>query len=90
MAMPRKLKPEEMALLHEVLERWAPPERPELRERAEQNALSPIERREVCELITKELMATGLGPRDEPTQRGLRLEALIDAVNRPNLRPNDN
>ena len=88
--MPRKLKPDEMMLLHEVLERWAPPERSELRPLAEQNALSPIERREVCELITKELMATGLGADDEPTQRGLRLEALIDAVNRPNLKPNDN
>jgi len=88
--MPRKLNAEEMALLHEVLERWLPPERPELRERAERNTLSAIERREVSELITKELMATGLAPNDEPTQRGLRLEALIDAVMRSDWKPNDN
>ncbi len=87
---PRKLKPEELSLLHEVFERQLPPERPELRERAEENALSAVERREVCELIAMELMETGLGPDDEPTPRGLRLEDLIDAVNRPNLKPNDN
>ena len=87
--MPRKLKPEELALVREVLHRWAP-NRPELLERTDQNTLSPSERREVGELITKELMASGLGSDDEPTQRGIRLEALIDAVNRPNLKPNDN
>ena len=88
--MPRKLKPEELALLREVFERRLPPERPELRERAEENALSAVERREVCEWIASELVETGLGPDREPTVRGLRLEALIDAVNRPNLKPNDN
>ena len=41
MARPRKLKPEEMALLHEVLERWAPLERPELRERSRAERVEP-------------------------------------------------
>jgi hypothetical protein len=58
--------------------------------RAEKNTLKGIERREVCELITKELMSSGLGPDDMPTARGLQLEALIDTVNRPNIKPDDN
>jgi hypothetical protein len=66
--VPRRMRPSEIALLHEVLDRWLPPERQDLRERAEQDALSPIERREVSELITKELLATGLAASDEPTQ----------------------
>jgi hypothetical protein len=87
--MPRKLKPDERALLCDVLQQWAP-HRPELIDRIDRNVLSAIERREVCEFITNELMTSGLDPSDEPTPRGLRLEALIDAVNRPNLKPNDN
>jgi hypothetical protein len=87
--MPRKLKPEETALLHAVLERWAP-ERTDLRTAFDQNSLTPGQRTELCELITKEFVASGLGADNEPTPRGLLLEGLLDAVNRPNLKPNDN
>jgi hypothetical protein len=81
--------PEETALLHEVLERWAP-ERTDLRTASDQDFLTAGQRTELCELITKELVASGLGADDEPTPRGLRLEGLLDAVNRANLKPNDN
>lgn len=35
---------------------------------------------ELCELVTDEFSATGLRSDDEPNERGLRLETLIDEL----------
>jgi hypothetical protein len=87
--VPRRLKADELELLHEVVKHQAPA-RADLRSALESNALTLGQRRELCELIGKEFMDSGLGKDDEPSPRGLRLEALLDAVNRPNRKPGDN
>lgn len=83
-----RLKADATKLLIEVLEHQAP-SRTDLRSALEIRALTPEQRREFCELISKEFLASGLGQNDEPTPRGLRLEALLDEVNRPNLKAGD-
>ena len=80
----KPLKPKEMELLREVLSNVEPP-RDDLREAAEANTLTRDQREELCGLINAEFLRTGLSSDDEPTARGLELEALLDAVNRPNL-----
>jgi hypothetical protein len=44
------------------------------------------EKLQICELINKEFCETGLDINLEPTERGLILEALLDIVNRPNIK----
>jgi len=44
--------------------------------------LSPQERLVLQQAIADELVSTGLGKNDEPNERGVRLEALIDAIGR--------
>ena len=82
--MTKPLRPQEMDLLREVLQHADPP-RGDLLDAAEANTLRREEREEVCGLISREFLLTGLGSDDEPNARGLELEALLDAVNRPNL-----
>jgi hypothetical protein len=42
--------------------------------------LTSDEREELRGVLVEELTAAGLGPGDEPTDYGLQLEALIDAL----------
>jgi hypothetical protein len=44
--------------------------------------LSPEERLALQQAVADELVSTGLGKNDEPNERGVRLEALIDAIGR--------
>jgi hypothetical protein len=78
------LKSDELALLREVLQRRAPELLP-LLAKAGANTLDRNERLRLCELISAEFAETGVGGDAEPLQRGLKLEALLDVINRPNL-----
>ena len=80
----KKLSEEQAMLLQEVLEKRAP-QRLELVMKARRAVLLDHERAELCELISSEFLTTGLGVDDEPTPRGIRLEQLLDEVNRPRL-----
>jgi len=44
--------------------------------------LSPDERLALQQTVADELVSTGLGKNDEPNERGVMLEALIDAIGR--------
>lgn len=79
------LKLHEIDLLREVLQNQAPNLLQALFPKAEANALSEGDRRRLCELIGAEFVESGLDERSEPTARGLRLEELLDLVNRPIL-----
>ena len=81
----RPLNSEVRVLLSEVITRQAPELMPIL-PRAVLNVLLPDERKRLCELIS-EFLQSGRGPDDEPNPRGLKLEALLDTINRPNLFP---
>ena len=82
----RPLNSEERALLREVIARQAP-ELMGMLPRADLNVLLPEERRRLCELIMTEFVQSGRGPDNEPVPRGLKLEALLDTINRANLFP---
>lgn len=41
----------------------------------------------LCTLINEEFMMEGILPSFEPNAYGLELEALLDVVNRPRIRP---
>jgi hypothetical protein len=83
---PRSLKADELALLREVLERRAP-DLLSLLAKAGANTLDRNERLRLCELIGAEFAETGVGADSEPLPRGVKLEALLDLINRPNLFP---
>ena len=48
----------------------------------EQFDLSDSIRRELIDAISTEFVETGLGDNNEPNERGIRLEELLDALNR--------
>ena len=48
----------------------------------EQFELSDSIRRELIDAISTEFVETGLTDNNEPNQRGIRLEELLDALNR--------
>ncbi|HEX4334775.1 MAG TPA: hypothetical protein VH062_02610 [Polyangiaceae bacterium] len=86
--MVKPFKEREMTLLREVLVQHVPL-RKELLAGVEANAFTPEQRSELCQIISSEFVRTGLGSDDEPNARGLELEALLDTVNRPRLKPDD-
>jgi hypothetical protein len=51
------------------------------------NLLNTRERKAICEAISTDFLYSGIGPDDEPLPRGLKLETLLDVINRPNLFP---
>lgn len=80
----RALRADELELLREVLNRHAP-ELIELLPRAAANMLERSERLRLCEVIAAEFATSGVGADLEPLPRGLKLEELVDVLNRPNL-----
>jgi hypothetical protein len=58
----------------------------ELTARAASNDLTRQERQRICHLIMNEFSRVGLGNNYEPNPLGIELEALLDTINRPNLR----
>lgn len=80
------LSPHQLELLGEVLSRRAT-NPGELLKKAEANTLTSTERVWICEMISAEFAASGLDADSEPLPRGLALEELLDAVNRPNVTP---
>jgi hypothetical protein len=83
----KPLKADQVSLLREVLERRAPDLLATLLPKAAANTLDRGERLRVCELISAEFAETGLDADSEPLPRGLKLEELLDVINRPNLFP---
>lgn len=81
----KPLKAEHVSLLREVLERRAPDLLATLLPKAEANTLDRDERLWLCELIGAEFAETGLDADSEPLPRGLKLEEILDVINRPNL-----
>jgi hypothetical protein len=81
------LKPDDVDLLRELLQRRAP-ELLFLIAKAEADTLDRSERLRLCELISAEFAETGVGVDSEPLPRGLKLENLLDRINRPNIRSN--
>jgi len=79
-----KLNIRQVALLREVVERRRP-DLAELIGAAEDNRLSRPERLQLCELISAEFAECGVDRDSEPTPRGLKLEELLDVLNRPNI-----
>ena len=83
-ARPQPLSKEELALAREVIDAQAP-RRSDLWGALQSQEMTPSQREELAHLITLEFAASGLRPDDEPNERGLRLESLLDEINRPNL-----
>jgi hypothetical protein len=67
------------ALLRQVVERHCPEHLSKL---AKLGELSDSERLALQQAVADELLATGLGDDDEPNERGLSLESLIDFLGR--------
>ena len=76
-----RLDAQSRELLEEVLKARGG-DRPALRGIADRNHISDSEVEALCLMITEEFIETGLGPDDEPNERGRRLERLLDGVNR--------
>ncbi len=67
------------ALLRQVVEKHCPQH---LNNLAKLSELTQGERLALQQAVADELLATGLGEDDEPNERGLRLESLIDFLGR--------
>ena len=74
-----KLLPHEGKLLREVITRWRP-DLLYLLNRLGNSLLTIEQREEIREAIADELIASGLDENNEPTQRGIMLEELIDRL----------
>ncbi|MCL5735305.1 MAG: hypothetical protein M1274_06900 [Actinobacteria bacterium] len=69
-------------LLREVIENQLP-EDMEVLALARDGCPADERRRQLVSLIASEFARSGLGPDDEPTDRGIELEELLDDINRP-------
>lgn len=83
----RPLKVDERELLLEVMKKRSPDLVELVFERATENVLTRDERKQLCDLLGAEFAESGLDEDSEPTSRGMRLEALLDVINRPNISP---
>ena len=81
----RPLKAHERELLLEVMKRRSPDLVDLVFEHATESTLAQDEREQLCALLGAEFAETGLDDDSEPTSRGMRLEALLDVINRPNI-----
>lgn len=82
--MRKPLSSDEQTLLLDVVRRWRGDD-DALLAAVTSGELSREQRSELCEIIGAEFAESGLDLQSEPTKYGLRLEQLLDAVNRPNL-----
>jgi hypothetical protein len=74
------LPPKLAVLLEETLAKQLPDSTP-LMEKVRNGSLSDEEARAIIDSVSNEFCASGLGSKDEPNERGLLLEALLDWVN---------
>ena len=75
----RRLRPEEETLLRRVVSRRLP----SLLRRIETLGVEPLNEQEkslLWDAISDELIETGLRPDDEPNERGIILDDLIDRI----------
>lgn len=84
LAMETSLKADDRSLLLDVVRRRYG-DRHDLLAAVVSGELSRQQRSELCEIIGAEFAESGLDAQSEPTKYGLRLEQLLDTVNRPNL-----
>ena len=82
---PPQIGKNQLSLLQEVLTKRAPDMVARVVPKARANTLDKAERLWLCELIGAEFAETGVDEELEPLPRGVRLEELLDAINRPNL-----
>ncbi len=76
-----KLGADEQALLRETISKHLADDAERLLQEPPEKWLSPLRVR-VRDAVGMELAATGFDAKDEPTARGLKLEGLIDYLNR--------
>jgi hypothetical protein len=81
----RRVRPEDLELLREVLMARAPDRLEQFIEKVRTDSLASAERAQLCELIGAEFASSGLDAESEPTPRGERLERLLDTINRPSI-----
>ena len=74
--MQAKLSDSKIRLLEEVLKKHQAGLLSLIRE----DTISPEKIEELCDIIMDEFCENGLKPNDEPNQRGLELENLVDAL----------
>jgi len=72
-----KIKPPQLALMREVVEKRLPEKLALIQSPLMLNA---SDRTDIQEAISDEFCETGLLPNDEPNKRGLELEDLIDLL----------
>jgi len=80
------LRREERDLLLDVI-RARRSGREDLLQAVMKDAISASQRTELCEMLSEEFAERGLDANSEPNAYGLRVESLLDSVNRPNLFP---
>ena len=78
--MKKQLTPQLKALLEEVVQKHRPDLLP-LLPKAQSAALAADEQGAFLEAISSEFCATGRQADDEPNERGLLLETLLDCLN---------
>ena len=74
----------QLQLLRDVIGRRCP----ELRDRIQNSDISNLNRHErdlIVHTLALEFAEDGVGEDSTPNQKGLKIEALIDFINRPNL-----
>ena len=79
-----RLDAENQGLLEEVIRARAG-DIPELQGISVRRDLTDSEVAILCHLLTQEFIASGLGPGDEPNDRGLRIEKILDDLNRQRI-----
>lgn len=80
------LRREERDLLLDVL-RARRSGREDLFQAVMKDAISASQRAELCEMLGEEFAERGLDASSEPNAYGIRVESLLDSINRPNLFP---
>ena len=83
--MKNRLTPQLMALLEDVVQKRCPDLASSL-SKAQSFEFTDDERRALLNATSAEFSATGLAPDDEPNQRGLSLEALLDYLNQNQIK----
>jgi len=78
--MKNRLTPQLIDLLEDAVRKQRPTLAP-LLAKLKADALSEDERRALIDVISSEFCASGLGADDEPNERGLLLETLLDRLN---------
>lgn len=83
--MEKEIPSESLSLLRRVMLKHAPEMVPQSIEKNPAE-MSEEERSQLIEILSLEFSETGLDSNDEPNERGLALEELLDRINRYNIK----